>query len=66
MSAPRPAPLQVVVDTDTGIDAAPYLVTLVVLVLSRVRVRRRLRAADPVAAENAAHPEAVVHPEESH
>ncbi|MGY1740526.1 MULTISPECIES: ABC transporter permease [unclassified Blastococcus] len=46
-------------------DAAPYLVTLVVLVLSRVRVRRRLRAADPVAAESAAHPEAVVHPEES-
>lgn len=46
-------------------DAAPYLVTLGVLVLSRVRVRRRLRAADPLAAENAAHPEAVVHPEET-
>jgi len=46
-------------------DAAPYLVTLVVLVVSRVRVRRRVRAADPVAAESAAHPEAVVHPEES-
>jgi general nucleoside transport system permease protein len=46
-------------------DAAPYLVTLVVLVASRVRVRRRLRASDPVAAVSAAHPEAVVHPEES-
>lgn len=40
-------------------DAAPYLVTLVVLVVSRVRVRRRLRAADPVAAESAAHPEEI-------
>jgi general nucleoside transport system permease protein len=46
-------------------DAAPYLVTLVVLVASRVRVRRRLREADPVAAVSAAHPETVVHPEES-
>jgi simple sugar transport system permease protein len=40
-------------------DAAPYLVTLVVLVLSRIRVRRRLREADPLAAENAAHPEEI-------
>jgi simple sugar transport system permease protein len=46
-------------------DAAPYLVTLIVLVASRVRVRRRLRAVDPLAAESAAHPEAVVHPEET-
>jgi general nucleoside transport system permease protein len=46
-------------------DAAPYLVTLVVLVASRLRVRRRLGVADPVAAVSAAHPEAVVHPEET-
>ena len=46
-------------------DAAPYLVTLVVLVASRLRVRRRVSAADPVAATAAAHPETRVHPEES-
>jgi general nucleoside transport system permease protein len=46
-------------------DAAPYLVTLVVLVASRLRVRRRLGVADPVAAVSTAHPEAVVHPEET-
>ena len=46
-------------------DAAPYLVTLVVLVASRLRVRRRLRAVDPVAAVSASHPETVVHPEET-
>ncbi|SOD99060.1 ABC transporter permease [Blastococcus haudaquaticus] len=46
-------------------DAAPYLVTLIVLVASRLRVRRRLRDVDPVAAVSAAHPEAVVHPEET-
>lgn len=46
-------------------DAAPYLVTLVVLVASRLRVRRRLRDVDTVAAASAAHPETVVHPEET-
>ncbi len=46
-------------------DAAPYLVTLLVLVAFRLRARRRLRAADPVAAVSAAHPEAAVHPEET-
>ena len=46
-------------------DAAPYLVTLVVLVASRLRLRRRLRAVDPVAAVSASHPETVVHPEET-
>ena len=37
-------------------DAAPYLVTLVVLVLSRLRVRRRV-ASDPLAAVAVAHVE---------